>query len=209
MEQNKSLSLPRKRLAGNSNCLNCGSELAGPFCHYCGQPDKNLLRFFPVLLRELMEDFLDFDSRFMRTMKPLLFRPGRLTRDYLDGRRFRFTPPLRLYIFASIAFFFLAAVQAGSAVKISTENDGFNASIAGSEEFDPDDEMSQKEFEEAKKAIENLDPALRKYITIDEENRSIGAEANLSLPFGKSDEEDETSTPEVDSDTGCRSRRAR
>ncbi len=116
------LTLPPDRLAGSPQCLNCGTLLQGPFCHYCGQPDKNLLRFFPVLLRELMEDFLDFDSRFMRTMKPLLFKPGKLTRDYLDGRRFRYTPPLRLYIFSSIACFFLAALIAGDSIVIDAHD---------------------------------------------------------------------------------------
>jgi hypothetical protein len=99
------LTIPPTRLAGSSDCLNCGTKLLGPFCYYCGQPDKNFLRFFPVLMRELLEDFLDFDSRFMRTMKPLLVQPGTLTRNYLDGKRFRYTTPLRLYIFSSIAFF--------------------------------------------------------------------------------------------------------
>lgn len=117
----RKLTIPAKRLAGSPACLNCGTVLAGPFCHYCGQPDKNLLRFFPVLLRELLADFLDYDSRFARTMKPLLFHPGKLTRDYLDGRRFRYTPPLRLYIFASMAFFLIAAMLANSAV---TSSDG-------------------------------------------------------------------------------------
>jgi hypothetical protein len=74
------LTIPPTRLAGSSDCLNCGTKLLGPFCYYCGQPDKNFLRFFPVLMRELLEDFLDFDSRFMRTMKPLLVQPGTLTR---------------------------------------------------------------------------------------------------------------------------------
>lgn len=115
-EPSRALSIPTTRLAGSSACLNCGTTLLGPYCHYCGQPDKNLLRFFPVLLRELLADSLNFDSRFIRTMKPLLFHPGKLTRDYLDGRRFRYTPPLRLYIFASMAFFLIAAMLASSAV---------------------------------------------------------------------------------------------
>jgi len=120
----RSLTIPARRLAGSPACLNCGTVLAGPFCHYCGQPDKNLLRFFPVLLREMLADFLDFDSRFVRTMKPLLFHPGKLTRDYLDGRRFRYTPPLRLYIFASMAFFLIAAMLASSAISVNTGEDG-------------------------------------------------------------------------------------
>jgi hypothetical protein len=118
----KSLTIPARRLAGSARCLNCGTPLAGPFCYYCGQPDKNFVRFFPVLLREFLEDFLELDSRFTRTMKPLLFLPGKLTRDYLDGRRFRYTPPLRLYIFSSMIFFILAAMLAGSAIKISSSD---------------------------------------------------------------------------------------
>lgn len=119
--------IPARRLSGSPACMNCGTKLQGPFCHYCGQPDKNLMRFFPVLIREMLEDFADFDSRFMRSLKPLLFKPGKLTRDYLDGKRFRYVPPLRLYIFSSIAFFFLAALFATDAVQIQTgpaESDG-------------------------------------------------------------------------------------
>jgi hypothetical protein len=127
----RKLTIPAKRLAGSPACLNCGTVLAGPFCHYCGQPDKNLLRFFPVLLRELLADFLDFDSRFARTMKPLLFHPGKLTRDYLDGRRFRYTPPLRLYIFASMAFFLIAAMLASSAITSSSDGDIFQFGTGG------------------------------------------------------------------------------
>ena len=120
---NKALTIGENRLAGSVRCMNCGTDLKGPFCYYCGQPDKNLMRFFPVLMRELLEDTLDFDSRFVRTIKPLLFRPGRLTRDYLDGKRFRFVPPLRLYIFSSIAFFFLMATLASDSIQMGSDVD--------------------------------------------------------------------------------------
>ena len=58
---NPSFSLSEKKLAGSDNCLNCGTALKGPFCYFCGQPDRNFMRFFPVLLRDLMEDLLDLD----------------------------------------------------------------------------------------------------------------------------------------------------
>lgn len=125
----KSLTIKPQRLAGSSNCLNCGTPLKGPFCYYCGQPDKRLLRFFPVLIREFFEDFLELDTRFSRTMKPLLFQPGRLTRDYLDGRRFRYTPPIRLFIFSSMLFFILAATLASNAIQV------------GDIRFDSDDDI--------------------------------------------------------------------
>jgi drug/metabolite transporter superfamily protein YnfA len=150
------LTIPPERLAGSFECLNCGTVLRGPFCHYCGQPDKNFLRFFPVLLRELLEDFLDFDSRFMRTMKPLLFRPGKLTRDYLDGRRFRYTPPLRLYIFSSIACFFMAAVIASDSIQIHTngeDGDAVTGLLIGVEED-----------AEVQEALDRLDPETRQVV---------------------------------------------
>jgi len=153
----RSLSLKPKRLAGSANCLNCGTELQGPFCHYCGQPDKNLLRFFPVLLREMMEDFLDFDSRFVRTMKPLLFKPGKLTRDYLDGRRFRYTPPLRLYIFSSIACFFLAALVATDAIRINADDSDGEDVVAGIH-------LGDTNSPELATALERLDPEARQEV---------------------------------------------
>ncbi len=146
-----SLTLEPRRLKGSPQCLNCGTALQGPFCHYCGQPDKNLMRFFPVLLRELMEDFLDFDSRFMRTMKPLLFKPGKLTRDYLDGRRFRYTPPLRLYIFSSIACFFMVALMAGDGIVITTNGDADEKTISGLHIGTAEDARVQE-------ALQRLDP---------------------------------------------------
>ena len=129
----QALSIRPGRLAGSDNCLNCGTGLEGPFCYYCGQPDKRMLRFFPVLMRELLEDFIDFDSRFARTIKPLLFRPGTLTRNYLDGKRFRYTPPIRLYLFSSLFFFLLATLFTFfsvdfSGLKVSTSS-GINFTI--------------------------------------------------------------------------------
>jgi hypothetical protein len=148
------LTISADRLAGSVQCLNCGTVLQGPFCHYCGQPDRNFMRFFPVLLRELLEDFLDFDSRFMRTMKPLLFKPGKLTRDYLDGRRFRYTPPLRLYLFSSIACFFLAAVAASDSLEINTDGD---VVLAGSG-------IAQLDDPEIQQALERMDPEKRQRV---------------------------------------------
>jgi hypothetical protein len=152
------LTIPPTRLAGSSDCLNCGTKLLGPFCYYCGQPDKNFLRFFPVLMRELLEDFLDFDSRFMRTMKPLLVQPGTLTRNYLDGKRFRYTTPLRLYIFSSIAFFFLVAMLSGDAIKLQVNGD--DDVVAGIHIGATEEEK----LHEALEGIEDLDPELAEKI---------------------------------------------
>jgi len=185
---NNALTISEKRLAGSAACMNCGTELQGPFCHYCGQPDKNFMRFFPVLMRELLEDFLDFDSRFMRTIKPLVFKPGKLTRDYLDGRRFRYVPPLRLYIFSSIAFFFMAAILAGSAVNIQIDGDDevITAIHIG--------EAEEQEIHEALEGLEELNPELageiESHIKEISENAESGDKAEVAeIPESDKDED--------------------
>ena len=168
------LTLKKNRLAGSADCMNCGTELMGPFCYYCGQPDKNLMRFFPALLRELLEDFMDFDSRFMRTLKPLLFKPGKLTRDYLDGRRFRYVPPLRLYIFSSIALFFLFAVVAPDSLKFGSDLE--NADIGISTTINEDD---KEDLREALEGLEKIQPDLAARV-----GDEIGSAENSEAPEG-------------------------
>ena len=154
-----SLTLAAKKLAGSSKCLNCGTGLKGPFCYFCGQPDRNFMRFFPALLRDLMEDLLDLDSRFMRTLKPLLFKPGRLTRDYMNGRRFRYAPPMRLYIFSSIVFFLLAALLSSNAVPVTNIENNDQSAM-------PSTEITL-ETQKTKEALDKLPPEALEYVDKD------------------------------------------
>lgn len=156
---NPQFTLPARRLAGSSNCLNCGTGLQGPFCHYCGQPDRNFMRFFPVLLRELMQDFMDLDSRFARTLKPLLLKPGKLTRDYLNGRRFRYTPPMRLYLFSSIAFFLLAALAS-----FLTMGDVGGDVIVTNDDTAAVEPLNEEQARELEEAMQGLSPELKERV---------------------------------------------
>ncbi len=157
---NPKFTLARSRLAGSASCLNCGTPLEGPFCHYCGQPDRNFMRFFPALLREFLSEFLELDSRFSRTMRPLLFHPGRLTRDYLDGRRFRYTPPLRLYLFSSIVFFLLAAFLSSDAIQSNLSASTGDSGIRITAD-------SEEELARVEEALSSLPPELREQIETD------------------------------------------
>lgn len=159
---NRKLTLAQKKLAGSERCLNCNTALQGPFCYYCGQPDRNFLRFFPALLRDMMEDLVDFDSRFMRTLKPLLFKPGRLTKDFMSGRRFRYTPPMRLYIFSSIVFFLLAALFSSNQLNVqrSVNADGETDVMFSAEN-------SEQDKQKLEHALKVLPPELREEIVAD------------------------------------------
>jgi len=92
----------------NPDCLNCGTRLSGQYCGTCGQRSVSRLISIWQLLAEAFGDLFELDSRLWRTLRPLLIRPGQLTRDYLLGRRARYMPPFRMYLVLSVIFFVVA-----------------------------------------------------------------------------------------------------
>lgn len=95
-------------------CLNCNAQLFGQYCGNCGQRAQG--RFISVweLVRDAVGDLMDIDSRLWRTLYLLAFRPGRLTSEYLQGRRARYMPPFRTYLVLSLLFFFVAFFETSS-----------------------------------------------------------------------------------------------
>ncbi|HET6654932.1 MAG TPA: DUF4286 family protein [Gammaproteobacteria bacterium] len=91
-------------------CGNCETPLRGRYCPVCGQDSYSRVTSLRELMHDFFGDYLNFDSRLTRSLGPLLVRPGFLTREYLAGRRARYIPPLRLYLFISVAFFFLLSL---------------------------------------------------------------------------------------------------
>jgi Protein of unknown function (DUF3667) len=90
-------------------CENCGAALHGAYCHACGQSAERPTRTVRAFVAQVAADLTSLDSRLLRTLALLLARPGHLTREYLDGRRIRYTQPLQLYLGCAAAFFFVNA----------------------------------------------------------------------------------------------------
>jgi hypothetical protein len=88
-----------------TRCHNCTAPVAGRFCANCGQETELRLPTLREFTREAAGRYVALDGRFWRTMVALFFRPGRLTREYLAGRRRRYIRPARLYLFATLVFF--------------------------------------------------------------------------------------------------------
>jgi uncharacterized protein DUF3667 len=96
-------------IAFASTCANCHQPLNGRYCSACGQRYEPHIHSLREFLSEAAEVITHADSRLWRTIYPLLFRPGFLTREFLRGRRARYLPPFRLYIVASVLFFLIAS----------------------------------------------------------------------------------------------------
>ncbi len=93
-----------------ARCGNCGIALAGQYCADCGQRHRTRMISLWEMLRDVFEDAFSWDSRLWRSVRPLLLAPGKLTREYLGGRRMYYTPPLRMYLVLSITFFLLSSL---------------------------------------------------------------------------------------------------
>src|SRR5437867_10160252 len=89
-----------------TQCENCGTPLQGHWCAQCGQPAIDYRRSFRHVIADLLNEFLNWDSKFFATIGLLLVRPWKLTNQFLAGHRVRYVNPLRLYLLASILFFF-------------------------------------------------------------------------------------------------------
>jgi Protein of unknown function (DUF3667) len=98
-----------------THCENCGAQLQGHWCAKCGQPAIDYRRSFRHVIADLLNEFLNWDSKFFATMVLLLIRPWKLTNQFLAGHRVRYVHPLRLYLLASILFFFAATYGIKSA----------------------------------------------------------------------------------------------
>ncbi len=62
------------------------------------------------MVEELAGEVLHWDGKLWTTLVTLVRRPGALTLAYVAGKRVSYVSPLRLYLTASVVYFFLAAV---------------------------------------------------------------------------------------------------
>lgn len=137
-------------------CPNCETPLNGQYCWQCGQRSRVRLITLGELLRDALGDLFELDSRLWRSVFPLLFRPGKLTHDYLEGRRARYMPPFRMYLVISILFFLIWNMTTGGfnvnldeddLAGIDVATDALNERLARLEQRqadDPDPERQQQ-----------------------------------------------------------------
>ncbi|WP_293679493.1 DUF3667 domain-containing protein [uncultured Phenylobacterium sp.] len=85
-------------------CADCGTPTIGRFCHNCGNP-AHVHRTLLHLGEELLHGVMHFDSRAWRTLPALIFRPGRLTREWVHGKRTRYVSPLAMFLFTVFVMF--------------------------------------------------------------------------------------------------------
>ena len=107
----------------NSHCINCALAVAGPgqkFCPGCGQPTPAHRIDWHFLGHELEHSVLHMDRGILYSLRQLMLRPGRLMRDYIDGRRGNHVKPLLLIMVSAAAVVLLNRFIAYAALKAGT-----------------------------------------------------------------------------------------
>ena len=105
-------------------CLNCGAALAGPYCSQCGQKG-HVHRSLRGFGHDLLHSVFHFEGKIWRTLPMLAWRPGDLTRRYIDGERARFVSPIALFLF-SVFLMFAVFSTLGGPFQWSTNTQALN-----------------------------------------------------------------------------------
>jgi hypothetical protein len=153
------------KIREEKNCLNCGHTVEERFCPHCGQENTQPRQPFYFLFTHFIEDFTHYDGQFWKTIQYLIGKPGRLTKEYLSGKRQIYVPPVKLYIFISFLTFFVPTL------------------FPKSEDVEHDKKEKhsvQKEKEDKKDQIAKITDSIKKEMTAEGGEDSIMINNNLS-----------------------------
>lgn len=101
----------RKKRIRSAHCNNCGYNFKTSlqevnFCPVCGQENHNPRLALKYYAEQLVENIIHFDSKTIRSVAALLFKPGEVTKAYLNNKRKLYSSPFRLFFFGLIIFLF-------------------------------------------------------------------------------------------------------
>lgn len=107
----KSITRFTKNIRGNE-CLNCGTHISeeANFCSKCGQVNDTNRLSVKQYFSEYLSGFFNFDNRFLKTVIPLIFKPGQVSKEYIEGKRIKYVNPFQLYLHITILFFLVLGI---------------------------------------------------------------------------------------------------
>jgi hypothetical protein len=83
---------------GHQKCINCGSEVRQAYCGVCGQPANPKRLTWKAFWSDLLDRIYSIDTRFLRTVVGLTIRPGIVAKQFIDGNRVLYVPPMSYFL---------------------------------------------------------------------------------------------------------------
>ncbi len=92
-----------------TECLNCGHplELSDRYCPYCSQANTTKHLSIRDFFEEFLGEIVNLDTRLVRTLKTMLWRPGAISLEFIEGRRKTYANPFRLLLSVAIIYFLM------------------------------------------------------------------------------------------------------
>lgn len=92
-----------------TNCLNCATLLTADdhFCPHCGQKTDTHRLNMSHIWHDVLHAFTHADKGFFYTIKELAIRPGRVAREYVEGKRKKYFNPFN-FLFIIVGVYLIA-----------------------------------------------------------------------------------------------------
>ncbi|WP_127138423.1 DUF3667 domain-containing protein [Flagellimonas oceanensis] len=90
-------------------CLNCGHplDISDKYCPNCSQANSTKKLTLKDFFDEFFSGLINYDSKLLKTLYALLLRPGRITKDYVNGKRVTYTNPFRFLLSLAFLYFLM------------------------------------------------------------------------------------------------------
>lgn len=168
----------REAVHGPAACLNCGAMVTGEYCGQCGQK-VHIHRSLAAIGHDILHGVLHLDGKLWNTLPLLAFKPGQLTRRFINGERAKFVSPMAMFLFSVFAMF---AVFQMVGLTVPTDfGKGFIEGATGNSEFESNIQRQITELEKERADLAAADP---RRDAIDSELRII---RKITAPDGVSD----------------------
>lgn len=141
----------------HARCRNCGASVSGAYCSNCGQA-THLHRSLISLGHDILHGVFHFEGKVWHTIPELLFRPGRLTRRYIDGERARFVSPMALYLFIVFLMFAVIPFTGKSLETELADSDPLGVGEQFKENVEGNIERLDDEIETARERLADMAP---------------------------------------------------
>jgi Protein of unknown function (DUF3667) len=144
-----------------TTCLNCGAALAGPYCHACGQ-HAHVHRTLSAFFHDFAHGVLHFEGKIWRTLPMLAWKPGELTRRYIEGQRASFVSPIALFLFCVFLTFAVMGMTGGiDSMAEQASQDEVASEISATKEALADLQSERAEAVKEGRPTANIDTQLR------------------------------------------------
>ncbi len=145
-----------------TNCLNCGHplDISDRYCPQCSQANSTKKLTLKDFIEEFFHSLIEYDSRLLKTVKALLLKPGKISLDYVSGKRVTYTNPFRFLLSLAFIYFLLMGLS-GDFTALDRLNLEEQAQKVPEDALNFNVHVDEGDAERAREALMEIDPDIK------------------------------------------------